>query len=248
MKARQPCRSIRTPAADFRTRAPAVSTLSVSLNRDLLGQRGYPQSAGYLWPAEPGKKEASGRKAAPPRHRFRNRRTGDSQSSSQRYRPTTRIWKLSGKIGGRALLPASAAGAGPYSAASRYTRWFLESTVMVRAPRSVGTFSTFWYLPLTSLMMLSVPSPPLELKARPRPGANPAPSAPAPVGAVAITFNEGISITAIILLSQAAKSFLFLISIARPEGDSQGASDACRSTDGFAASISMISLESSRFT
>ena len=38
---------------------------------------------------------------------------------------------------------------GPYSAANTYTRWFFESTVMVRAPRSVVTVPKVSYLPPT---------------------------------------------------------------------------------------------------
>ncbi len=71
-----------------------------------------------------------------------------------------------------------ASGGGPSSAASRNTLCVLGSTVMVRAPRSVGTVSTGSYLPFTCLTMLSVPSPPLELNARPVPGSKPAPSGP----------------------------------------------------------------------
>src|SRR5580700_4664014 len=153
--------------------------------------------------------------------------------------PTTRTWKLSGRIGGRARIPTAASGAGPNSAASKYTRWFFESTVIVRAPRSVGTLSTVWYFPSTSLTTLSVPSPPLELNARPRPESKPAPSGLDPIAGVAITLSVGISMTAIILLSQAANSFLFFTSMARPDGDSHGARDAWRSTAGLPASISM---------
>jgi hypothetical protein len=49
---------------------------------------------------------------------------------------------------------------------------------------------------------------------------------------VATTLKLAISVTAIILLLQAEKSFLFLISIANPEGPSQGAREACRRTAG----------------
>ncbi len=63
---------------------------------------------------------------------------------------------------------------------------------------------------------------------------------------VAITFMVAMSVTAIILLSHTEKSFLFLTSIARPEGPSQGPADVRRVTAGLAASISITSLLSSR--
>ena len=71
---------------------------------------------------------------------------------------------------------------------------------------------------------------------------------PAPIGGVAITLSVGISITAIILLSQTAKSFLFLRSIASPDGDSQEPATRAAIPLCLAASISTISLESSRLT
>jgi hypothetical protein len=56
-----------------------------------------------------------------------------------------------------------------------------------------------------------------------------------------------MSTTAIILLAQTEKSFLFLTSMARPDGLSQGARDMWRVTSGLAASISRISEDSSRY-
>src|ERR1035438_9046277 len=64
-----------------------------------------------------------------------------------------------------------------------------------------------------------------------------------PIAGVAITFMVAISVTAIILLLHTLNSFLFLTSMARPDGPSQGASDARRVTAGLAASISTTSLE-----
>src|SRR5471032_2957274 len=126
---------------------------------------------------------------------------GAGRVSQMSYFPTTSTWKLSGTTGGRPFFwPSLASGAGPYSAASRYTLCVFSSTAMVRAPRSVGTLSTASYLPLTSLTMVSVPSP-LELKARPGPGSKPPPSVPEPMAGVAITLKDGMSTTAIVLLS-----------------------------------------------
>src|SRR3954469_17572181 len=90
--------------------------------------------------------------------------------------------------------------------------------------------------------MVKVPSPPFALKARPRPESNPAPSAPGPTGGAEITFIGAISVTAIILLLHTEKSFLFLVSIAKPEGPAQGASEGRQITPGLAASISTTSL------
>ena len=67
-----------------------------------------------------------------------------------------------------------------------------------------------------------VPSPPLELKARPVPGSKPAPSVPFPMAGVAMTFKVAMSVTAIILLPQTLNSFLFLTSMASPEGSFAG--------------------------
>ena len=58
----------------------------------------------------------------------------------------------------------------PPQANTRDGSWY--PTVMVRAPRSVGTFSTFSYLPFTCLMMLSVVAA-IGVKANPGPDQSP---------------------------------------------------------------------------
>src|ERR1700722_11755700 len=120
---------------------------------------------------------------------------------------------------------------------------------MVRAPFSVVTFSTTVYLSgESSLITVSTPSCPHELKTYFVPGSNHVASTPAPIGTVVTTLPVSAFITDIILLSQPEKRRRDLASMARPDGSSHGASGHLLSTESAFESISITSLLSSMLT
>src|ERR1700733_3312807 len=95
---------------------------------------------------------------------------------------------------------------------------------MVRAPVAVFTFSTTVYLSgESSWITVSTPSCPHEFKTYFVPGSNQVASTPAPIGTVVTTLPVSASITAIILLSHPENRRRVLVSIAMPDGSSQGA-------------------------
>src|SRR5271168_3159111 len=143
---------------------------------------------------------------------------------------------------GRALSPAAAGGAGSKSAIERYTLCVFESSAMVRARCTVLTCSTTEYLSgESSCAMLSVPSP-QELNTYFVSGSKAVASTPDPMAGVATTCPVSAFITATILLWQPEKMRRLLVSIAMPEGSSQGASGQRCATVSFFASISNTSL------
>src|SRR5579859_2517510 len=141
------------------------------------------------------------------------------------------------------------AAGGIMSAAGRYSVCVFRSSAIVRALFFVETFSATEYLSgESSCTTVNVPLSPFDENARLVPGSNAAASAPSPVLGVAITFPESASTTAIISLSQTAKSRRVFVSIASPDGSLHGASGQRCSTVIFCASICSSSLVSSTFT
>src|ERR1700691_6211500 len=101
----------------------------------------------------------------------------------------------------------------------------LGSSAMVRAPFSVLTFSTTVYLSgESSWITVSTPSCPQEFNTYFVSGSNQVASTPSPIGTVVTTLPVSAFITAIILLSQPENRRRVLVSMAMPDGSSQGAS------------------------
>src|SRR5204862_5143537 len=96
-----------------------------------------------------------------------------------------------------------ASGGGPNFAVGMYTACVFSSSVIVRAPRAVGTVSMTSYLSgFTSCTTVTVPSAPFELNAFCLRSSNAAPSTPLPIFTDATTFPFRSSTTTIFWLSQ----------------------------------------------
>src|SRR5208282_329865 len=190
----------------------------------------------------------SGVRWTPPESRYRTRSGRDdapyNRLSQGYFFPYTKTTNVSGKIAGRGCgLSSVAAGAGPNSAVTRNTWCVSRSSVIVRAPRCVGTFSTtINFSGESSCTTVIVALCPFDANAYNVPESNAFASTPSPISGVAITFPVSASTTAIILLSQPAKSLRFTRSIASPDGDSHGASFHVAVTLNLSASIRTISL------